>query len=53
MRFSANNKLKPDISLKIDGEIIAENASSTFLGVIIDDKLNRKEYFYAEKLLVA
>ena len=41
MRFSAKtNKLKSDISLKIDGEIIAEVTSSKFLGVIIDGKMN-------------
>ena len=33
--FSAKNKVKPDISLQIDGEIIAEVTSSKFLGVII------------------
>ena len=32
------SKIKPDISLKIDGEIIAEVISSKFLGVIIDDE---------------
>ena len=42
--FSAKNKVKPDISLKIDGEIIAEVTSSNFLGVIIDDKLNWKDH---------
>ena len=44
MCFSAKNKVKPDISLKIDGEIIAEVTSSKFLGVIIDDKLNWKDH---------
>ena len=45
MCFSAKkNKVKPDISLKIDGEIIAEVASSKFLGVIIDDQLNWKDH---------
>ena len=44
MCFSAKNKVKPDISFKIDGEIIAEVTSSKFLGVIIDDKLNWKDH---------
>ena len=44
MCFSAENKVKPDISLKLDGEIIAEVTSSKFLGVIIDDKLNWKDH---------
>ena len=44
MCFSAKNKVKPDISLKIDGEIIAEVTSSKCLCVIIDDKLNWKDH---------
>ena len=44
MFFSKKNKVKPDISLKIDDEIIAKVTSSKFLGVIIDDKLNWKDH---------
>ena len=44
MCFQQKNKVKPDISLKIDGEIIAEVTTSKFLGVIIDDKLNWKDH---------
>ena len=44
MCFSAKDKVKPDISLKIDREIIAEVTSSKFLGVIIDTKLNWKDH---------
>ena len=39
-----NNKIKPDISLNIDGQVIAEVTSSTFLGVIIDDELNWRDH---------
>ena len=42
--FQQKNKVKPDISLKIDGEIIAEVTSSKFFGVIIDNKLNWKDH---------
>ena len=53
--FQLKNKVKPDISLKIDGEIIAEVTSSKFLGVIIDDKLNWKDHvsFVCRKVAVA
>ena len=44
MCFSAKNKVKLDISLKIDGEIVAEVTSSKCLGVITDDKLNWKDH---------
>ena len=43
MCFSAKDKVKSDISLKIDGEIIAEVTSSKVLGVVIDDTLNWKD----------
>ena len=35
-----NKKIKPDIALKIDGQVIAEVTSSKFSGVIIDDELS-------------
>ena len=38
------NKIKPDISSNIDGQVIAEITSSKFLGVIIDDKLNWRDH---------
>ena len=38
------NKVKPDISLNIDGQVIAEVTSSIFLCVIIDDKLNWRDH---------
>ena len=38
------NKIKPDVSLNIDGQDIAEVTSSTFLGVIIDNKLNWRDH---------
>ena len=38
------NKVNPDISLKIDGVIIAEVTSWKFLGTIIDVKLNWKDH---------
>ena len=40
MCFSAKNKSRTDISLRIDGEAIAEVNKSKFLGVIIDNKLS-------------
>ena len=42
--FTTKNKIKPDISLNIDGQYIAEVTSSKFLGVIIDDKLNWRDH---------
>ena len=42
--FNNKNKIKPDISLNIDGQVIAEVTSSTFLGVIIDNKLNWRDH---------
>ena len=44
MCFTTKNKIKPDISLNIDGQVIAEVTSSTFLGVIIDNKLNWRDH---------
>ena len=46
MCFSSKNKKhsKAWYIIKIDGEIIAEVASSNFLGVIIEDKLNWKDH---------
>ena len=43
MCFSGK-KVKPDISLRIDVEIIAEVTSSKYFGVIIDDKLNSNDH---------
>ena len=40
MCFQQKSKIEPDISLSIDGQVIAEVTSSKFLGVIIDDKLS-------------
>ena len=44
MCFSTKKKIKPDISSNIDGQVIAEITSSTFLDVIIDDKLNWRDH---------
>ena len=46
MCFSAKNTATPCISLKIDGEAIAEVFKSIFLGVIIDSKLSWKDHIY-------
>ena len=42
--FFSNKQIKPDISLEIDCEIIAEVTSSKFSGVIIDVQLNGKDH---------
>ena len=39
-----NKKIEPDISLNIDGQVIAEVTSSKLLGVIIHDKLNWRDH---------
>ena len=44
MFFSAKNKSHPGISLQFDGEAIADVNESKFLGVIIDNKLNRNDH---------
>ena len=44
MFFNNKKKIKPDISSNIDGQVIAEITSSTFLDVIIDDKLNWRDH---------
>ena len=44
MFYNKKNKIKPDISLNIDGKDIVEVTSSKFLGVIIDNKLNWRDH---------
>ena len=44
MCFTTKNKIKPDISLNIDGQIIAEVTSSNFFGVIIEVKMNLRDH---------
>ena len=53
--FKKKTRLKPDISLKIDGEIIAEDTSSIFgLYLLMLNWIgNTMCHVYAEKLLVA
>ena len=48
-------KIKPDISLKIHGEIIAEVTSSNFFGALLSTINQNGEtmfHLYAQKLLV-
>ena len=42
--FQQKNKIQPDISLNIDGQVIAEFTLSKFLGVSIDNKLNWRDH---------
>ena len=44
MCFTTKNKIRPDISLNIDGQVIAKVTSLNFWGVIIDDKLNWRDH---------
>ena len=44
MCFTAKNKIRPSLSLQIDGETINEVDNTKFLGVIIDNKLNWKDH---------
>ena len=42
--FYNKKQNKPDISLNIEGQIIAELTSSNFFGVIIDERLNLRDH---------